>query len=132
MTEPLISDPVWVPRLGQCSKLSCYAISRKTNRPNLILGLILTDLTQICATNLFFFANFTSSNNYTLFQAIIQCNYKGKLMNQTWKNKKNPNFGPNFDLFGPNLVQQNFFESFTSTSSWLLFQPIIQCNLKEN
>ena len=36
----------------------------------------------------FFFAGFTSTCNLTLFQAIIQCNYKGKLMNQTSTNKK--------------------------------------------
>ena len=36
----------------------------------------------------FFFAGFTSTSSYTLFQVIIQCNYKGKLMNQIWENKK--------------------------------------------
>ena len=31
--------------------------------------------------------------------------FKGKLMNQTSKNaKKNTDFGPNFDPFGPNYV----------------------------
>ena len=31
-------------------------------------------------------------------------------MNWTWENGKKPNFGPNFDLFGPNVGIQNFFE----------------------
>ena len=34
-------------------------------------------------------------------------------MKQTWENNKKANFGPDFDLFGP----QNFFQGFTSTSS---------------
>ena len=29
--------------------------------------------------------------------------FKGKLMNQTLENDKKTNFGPKFDLFGPNL-----------------------------
>ena len=37
----------------------------------------------------------------------IQC--QGKLMNQTWKNSKNPNCGPDFVPFGPNLGHQIFF-----------------------
>ena len=38
-------------------------------------------------------------------------------MKQTGENGKKPNFGPNFDPFGPNLGFQFFFEGFTSTSS---------------
>ena len=34
-------------------------------------------------------------------------------MNQSWENGKKPNFGPNFDLFGPNF----FYEGFTSSTS---------------
>ena len=30
-------------------------------------------------------------------------------MNENWKNDKNPNFGPNFGLFGPNSGYQFFF-----------------------
>ena len=33
-------------------------------------------------------------------------------MYQTWKNDKKPNFGPNFDQFGPNLGPQIFFRGF--------------------
>ena len=29
--------------------------------------------------------------------------FKGKLMNQTLENDKKTNFGPKFDLFGPNV-----------------------------
>ena len=35
----------------------------------------------------------------------------GKLMNQTSKNDKKPDLGPNFDPSGP----KKFFEGFTST-----------------
>ena len=35
--------------------------------------------------------------------------FQGKLMNQTWKNGKKTNFGPNFDPFSPNLSHQIFF-----------------------
>ena len=80
----------------------------------------------------FFFAGFTSTSNLILFQAIIQCNYKGKVITKLEKIKKTPNFGPDFGLFGPNLGLQIFFEGFTSTGSQTLFQSIIQCNLKEN
>ena len=41
--------------------------------------------------------------------------FKEKLMNQTWKKKQKsekPNFGPNFDPFGPNLGIQIFFREF--------------------
>ena len=43
--------------------------------------------------------------------------FKGKLMNQTLENDKKTNFGPKFDLFGPNLSPPpNFFlAGFTST-----------------
>ena len=37
--------------------------------------------------------------------------FKGKLMNQTLENDKKTNFGPKFDLFGPNF----FLAGFTST-----------------
>ena len=39
-------------------------------------------------------------------------------LNQTWENGKRFNFGPDFDLFGPNLPlppKKNFFVGFTST-----------------
>ena len=51
-------------------------------------------------------------------------------MNQTCENAKKPNFGPDFDPFHPNLGPKLFFVSFTSTSSYKLFQAIILCNLK--
>ena len=39
----------------------------------------------------------------------------GKLMNQTSKNDKKPDLGPNFNPLGPNLGPKIFFEGFTST-----------------
>ena len=35
--------------------------------------------------------------------------FKGKLITQTWENGKKPDFGPDFNLFGPNLGPQIFF-----------------------
>ena len=40
--------------------------------------------------------------------------FPGKLKNQTWKNYKKPNFGPDFGLSGPNLAPTNFFVGFPS------------------
>ena len=34
--------------------------------------------------------------------------YQGKLMNQTLKNDKKPYFGPDFDLFDPNVGPEKF------------------------
>ena len=61
--------------------------------------------------------------------------FKGKLMNQTGENGKNPNFRPDFDLSGPNLPPPpKFFCGFyvTSTSSYRLFQAIIRHNFQVN
>ena len=33
-------------------------------------------------------------------------------MNQIWENRKRPNFGPDFGLFGPNLGPQSYLEGF--------------------
>ena len=43
--------------------------------------------------------------------------FKGKLMNQILENDKKTNFGPKFDLFGPNVHPPPIFFSagFTST-----------------
>ena len=43
--------------------------------------------------------------------------FSGKLTNQTSENGKNPNFEPNFGLFGPNLGPQFIFVDFTSSIS---------------
>ena len=54
-----------------------------------------------------------------VFGIVPSCNlvqYQGKLMKQTWKNDRKPNFGPDFVPFDPNLVPQRFFGGFTSTS----------------
>ena len=57
----------------------------------------------------FFFMSFTSNSSYKLVQAIILCNLKGKLMNQTWENDKKPNLRLDFDPFGPKLALSNLF-----------------------
>ena len=45
-----------------------------------------------------------------MFQAIIMImQFLGKLMNQTWKNDKKPNFGPDFGTFGRNMDPRKFF-----------------------
>ena len=52
---------------------------------------------------------------YYMLDIVPSCNivqYQGKLINQTWKNDKKPNFGPDFGLFGPNLGFQGFFTGF--------------------
>ena len=38
--------------------------------------------------------------------------FQEKLMNQTWKNGKKPNFRPGFSLFCPNLDPKNFLHRF--------------------
>ena len=43
--------------------------------------------------------------------------FPGKLMNQILENSTITNFGPDFDLFGPNLGPKNVLVGFTSTSS---------------
>ena len=57
--------------------------------------------------------------------------FKGKIMNKTWKNGKKPDSGPNFGAFAPNLVPKHIFVSLTSTSRYILFQANILRNLKE-
>ena len=98
-----------------CSKLSSYAISTKTNEPNLtkwqknllILHPVLACLAQIWVPKIFW--------GVSPLQVVRHCSklspiqFKRKLMNQTWENSKRPNFEPNFGLFGPSLsLQKNF------------------------
>ena len=50
-----------------------------------------------------------------MLEIVTSCHcmqFQGKLMNQAWKNDKKPTFGPNFDLFDPNLGHKYF--------SWIL------------
>ena len=58
--------------------------------------------------------------------------FPGKLTNQTSENGKEPNFGPNFSPFGPNLLppskKKKNFVNFTSASICTLFQAIIVCD----
>ena len=58
--------------------------------------------------------------------------FKGKLMIETWQNGKSLISGPIlarlWHIWGPEIL----FVSFTSTSSYTLFQAIILCNFIEN
>ena len=44
-----------------------------------------------------------------MFQAIILCNKKENLINQTWENDKKPNFGPDISPFWPKFGPNIFF-----------------------
>ena len=70
----------------------------------------------------------SKQNNFFEVSVWLPCcnlvQFKGKLMKQNW---------PDLGLFGPNVPPlSHFFESFTSTSSYTLFQAINLCYLKEN
>ena len=55
-----------------------------------------------------------------MVDSVPSCNlvqYQEKLTNETGKNDKKPNFGPDFGPIGPNLGPQRFSAGFTSTSS---------------
>ena len=58
--------------------------------------------------------------------------FLGKLMSETWKNEKKPNFWWDFDKFSQNLGPHFLCVSVTSTSNKTLFKAIILCNLKED
>ena len=58
--------------------------------------------------------------------------FKRKLINQTCKNGKKPNFGSDFGLFWPKFDLKTFFVGFTSSSCYTLLQAITVCNVKEN
>ena len=46
--------------------------------------------------------------------------------------QKKTNFGPNFDLFGPNWTPKLFSVGFTSTKCYTLLRAIFVCNFKDN
>ena len=56
----------------------------------------------------FFFRTFYLYWKLNIVASYRSMQFQGKLMNQTWENGKNPNFGPNFGTFVPNLGF-NFF-----------------------
>ena len=114
-----------------CPKLQSCAISRKCN-----------DATLKDAKN----PDFGSSLGFSKFfpsvfplLALRQCSKLSSYAVSRKTNRPNfkkmpkkANFEPDFVPLVPNLGHQFFFAGFTSTSSQILFQPIIQCNLKEN
>ena len=82
-------------------------------------------LTQFGAPD-FFFMGFTSTSSWLMFKCHHSMQFPSKSINQTLKNDKKTNFGPNFGPFA-----QFSFVVFKSSKSWTLFQAIILCNLKE-
>ena len=56
---------------------------------------------------------------------------KQKLMQQTWENGKKLIFNPILACLTQIRALKIFFASFTSTSSWILFQAIILYNFME-
>ena len=125
-------------KVRQCSKLSPYAMSKKTNEPNLKK-----------ATKTLFWARFwqffaqiwtpifllqvlpllvVRHGSKLSFYAIYRKTNKPNL--EKWQ--KNLILGLILVHFGPNLVPQFFFRGFTSTGCYTLLQAIIVCNFKEN
>ena len=88
---------------------------------NLILGLILVRLAQICP----FPPNFLCELPVLVVRHCSKLSFwafKLKLMNQTWNNGEKPNFGLNFGPFGPYLhpsppKENIYIVSFNTTSS---------------
>ena len=77
------------------------------NKKKLNLESILVCLAQIWVHKLFW--RFHLYYFLDIVPTYRPMQFKEKLMNQTWENKKKPNFGSNFGLFGPNLGPLNFF-----------------------
>ena len=68
----------------------------------LILGLILVCLPQILASKNFF-GKFYLDESLNVVLGYYPMQFKRKLLNQTLKNSKKTNFGPNFGPSAPNL-----------------------------
>ena len=131
MTKTLVSDPVWVPPkflpwnffpffpllvVRQCSKVSSYAIYRKTNGPKVkkepkknnfgpdfcSFGPNLGHQFFLQVIHLLVIRHCCKLSN----NAIIKENYWAKLE----KIKKKTNFGPNFGLFGQIWAHKFFLE----------------------
>ena len=64
-----------------------------------------------------FFGEFYLEQSLNIVLGYYPVQFKRKLMNQTSKNSKKTNFGPNFGPSAQNLGSKKFFVSFTSTSS---------------
>ena len=96
----------------QCSKLSSYAISSKTNKQNLkndknlILGHIRAKFAPPPPPHFFAILPLLVTDIVPSYHSM---QFKEKLMNQTWENNKKPNFGPDFGLFDPHWSPKNFF-----------------------
>ena len=92
--EKIISTPIWAPIF-----LKVSALLDVTHCPKL----------QFCTISI-------KTNNATLRKwqnpYYHPMQFKGKLMNQTWENEKNPSFMPDFGHFGLHLGPKNFFCGF--------------------
>ena len=64
-----------------------------------------------------FFGEFYLQELLNIVLGYYPVQFKRKLTNQTSKNSKKTNFGPNFGPSAPNLGPKKFFVSFASTSS---------------
>ena len=100
--------------LWQCSKLSSYAVSRKTKEPSLkkrqkelILGPILVHIAQMWDPESFL--RVLSQLVVVVVPSYHPMQLKGKLMNQIWELAKNIIWGLNLARFGHNLVFKVFF-----------------------
>ena len=73
----------------------------------LILGLILVCLPQILASKIFF-GKFYLDESLNVVLGYYPMQFKRKLLNQTLKNSKKTNFGPNFGPSAANLGSKIF------------------------
>ena len=105
--------------IRQCSSLSSYVISRKTNESN-------SKKSQKPKFQARLWPKFGPPKFFRKFYlywmlhlvASYNCmQFQGKLMNQTWEKGKKTSFGSDFDSFGPNLYPKFFFVDFTSARS---------------
>ena len=123
MTKTLISDPILLTPhsplvIWQCCKLSSYAISRKTNKPNLkkwqkklILGPILDHLAQIWSPPNFFLKVLPLADIIHCCKLLLYA--ISKKTNKTLLGKwQKTNFGTNFDLFASTFDLQQIFCGF--------------------
>ena len=104
-----------VPVVRQCSKLSSYAISKKTNKPSFKKCLKKTNFGPIFGAfgpplppPINSFCRFSLHYQLDIVLSCHPMQFKEKLTKQTWENAQKTNVGPDFGLFGSNLGLQIF------------------------